>query len=548
MTAVDERLEPLLEIDEIQGNILGGFNKDHQAILALRFAGDDAAIGAVRRWLLLLIPRITWAREVVQYKNTRRDVIGRTGAEPYMPVVWKNIAFTHRGLAKLTPTADQFTDVVFRAGLDAAASARLGDPVTIGKRGHISTWVVGKPGEEPDMLLIIAADDADQLAVEVQMHMASATAAGIVCSPCDVGHDLAHFTVDGVAFPRGREHFGFKDGISQPGIRGRTSADADIFLTPRIAGATSPDPDEPEFAQPGQPLICAGEFVLGYPRQSEASPRRAVDPMPLASRDGASDPRAVAPWWARNGSFLVFRRLAQDVPAFNRFLASEAGRLATLPDFSGITEDALGALLVGRWRSGAPILRTPQKDNPDLGKATPANNAFDYAQAADPADGFGSVPEDPLALTCPAAAHIRKVNPRAMSTDLGAPTRTLTRRILRRGIPFGPPLPIGTTAEEPPQERGLLFLCYQASIAEQFEFLSANWANDTAKPFALSPPGGSGHDMIIGQAGDSLERFCLIGAAMEPVRTSERWVTATGGGYFFAPSKTALTTVLSRDS
>jgi deferrochelatase/peroxidase EfeB len=117
-------------------------------------------------------------------------------------------------------------------------------------------------------------------------------------------------------------------------------------------------------------------------------------------------------------------------------------------------------------------------------------------------------------------------------------------RILRRGIPFGPPLPIGATEDPAPVHRGLLFISYQASIAEQFEFLNASWANDVSKPFTLSPPTGSGYDMIIGQRNDVAARFCLVGASMERVESSARWVTPTGGGYFFAPSKTALSTVL----
>lgn len=539
---MDNLLEPLLDIDEIQGNSLGGFNKDHQAILTLRFGGDGKTVASVRRWLTMLLPSITWLHEVADYKQERREIIAREGAEPYMPVVWKNIAFTFTGLSKLTATANEFTDLAFRDGLNRARSQGLGDPTIAGMPGNIDSWVVGKPGEEPDVLLIIAADDDAALTGEARATMAAATAAGLICGPCDVGHDLAHFKAGGKPFPRGREHFGFKDGVSQPGVRGRVAADR--FLTqPRMPDAGGSE-FEPEFGAPGQPLVCAGEFVLGYGRQNESSPRAAIEPVRLGPR-GSKDPDAVAPWWARNGSFVVYRRLAQDVPAFNRFLQREATRLAALPAFKELSEHRLGAMLVGRWRSGAPIIRTPLKDDPDLGAKSPANNAFGYAANFDPMDGFGPVLDDSLAEICPAAAHVRKVNPRDMGTDQGDPTHTLVRRILRRGIPYGPPLQIGAKDDPDRAERGLLFISYQASISEQFEFLISNWANDVSKPFALGPPTGSGHDLILGQVGNAHERFCLVGETMERVTTSDRFVTTTGGGYFFAPSKTALERVLS---
>ena len=87
-------------------------------------------------------------------------------------------------------------------------------------------------------------------------------------------------------------------------------------------------------------------------------------------------------------------------------------------------------------------------------------------------------------------------------------------------------------------------MSYQASIREQFEFVAATWSNDTAKPFTFNPPDGTGHDMVLGQIGDEGHRFCLVGADQSRIETDDRWVTATGGGYFFAPSRTALAEVL----
>src|SRR2546425_444171 len=46
MSAEFDLLEPVVAANEIQGNILGGFNKDHQAILPLRFDSGAASVSA----------------------------------------------------------------------------------------------------------------------------------------------------------------------------------------------------------------------------------------------------------------------------------------------------------------------------------------------------------------------------------------------------------------------------------------------------------------------------------------------------------------------
>jgi Dyp-type peroxidase family len=260
--------------------------------------------------------------------------------------------------------------------------------------------------------------------------------------------------------------------------------------------------------------------VFGYPAQNPNDPVRAGVPVDAG------------PAWADDGSFLVFRRLNQDYAAFWAFLADEATRL-------GMTPEAVGALVVGRWRSGAPVIRTarsrpagPGRDDPDLGRDREASNDFDFSGA--PARGHAyENGQDPLGLACPASAHIRKVNPRAGYTDQGGQEDTLTRLILRRGIPFGP-----LFVDAPRQERGLHFLCYQTSIVDQFEFLTRVWSNS---PVA---PRGGGIDLAVGQHEDPSRTAFLArpgGArATVPVTAGLPFVVATGGEYLFAPSKDGL--------
>lgn len=543
----DDLLEPLLMVDEIQGNILGGFHKDHQGVIPLYFPQDAATITAVRRWLARFAARVTPLAEVLPFKREFKRRIAREGAEPVdMVALWRNIAFSYPGLAKLVPQeAPAFKNTTFQRGLPFSSSL-LSDPIGMGMRGEKHSWLFGGPDTIPDLLLIIAGDDPAAVEHEVHVIIAEAQATGMTCPHYDIGHDLAYYNDATLHYEPGHEHFGFKDGISQPGVRGRLSTGENDFLTPRTAISDN-DPSHPEWGAPGQPLVCVGEFVLGYGKQHAEFPRLATPPDKLGS-----DPDAVAPIWARNGSYLVYRRLGQDVPAFNRFLVQGAEQLAQSPGFAGMTAERLGALLVGRWKSGAPLMRAPDADNCHLGRRTSANNAFAYnGTLSDPQDGFPFTAQDFEGVMCPLVAHIRKVNPRDIDTgDLGPQTENLTRRILRRGIPYGRPLPPGTIEDPNDEERGLLFLSYQADIQKQFERLCQSWMNQSNEPQA----GTNGFDMVVGQTNQGVSqrvRTCVLknsSGADEALSTQEfdpkDWVFPTGGGYFFAPSLSALRDVL----
>jgi deferrochelatase/peroxidase EfeB len=239
-------------------------------------------------------------------------------------------------------------------------------------------------------------------------------------------------------------------------------------------------------------------------------------------------------------------------------MRDEAARLANLPGFAGMNDERLASLLVGRWPSGAPVNRVPAKDNPDLGRDAQSNNHFRFDSdshliplADGSSDPFNMATADPAGIVCPWAAHIRKLNTRDSGSDLGGRDSTFLRRILRLGIPFGEPL--ANRYEDPASNpkadsRGLLFLCAQASIEDQFEFLVSRWANDPSRP---KMPGG--HDLVIGQNASDPERArsCTIfgtNFAQAKVAVSKEWVIPTGGGYFFVPSLSALRTVISAEN
>jgi Dyp-type peroxidase family len=337
---------------------------------------------------------------------------------------------------------------------------------------------------------------------------------------------------------RGHEHFGFKDGVSQPAIRGRASADPHDFIDPRRLAADDPSFDL--FAEPGRVLVWPGQFIIGYNRQ---------DGLELTKPRAPVVPKLA---WQRNGSYLVYRRLRQHAHRFWRFCTDEATRL-TATAGREVTPVAFASLLVGRWPSGAPVVRTPDRDRPDLASDDNANNDFLFSEKtpvvrlADGTVAGGTLPPataDPNGLLCPFPAHIRKVNPRDDPSDTSGPRNTKTRLMLRRGIPYGPATKTAQPLDDDGADRGLLFMSYQASIDNQFEFVTRTWVNRANSPHDSTPP--TGHDPIIGQ--DSAGRFVRCALVNEQIDlAAEPWVVTTGGGYFFTPSISAIATVLAAD-
>src|SRR5262249_12894453 len=181
------------------------------------------------------------------------------------------------------------------------------------------------------------------------------------------------------------------------------------------------DPADPRaliFAKPGQPLVWPGQYVFGYPTQRE-------DPLvPGAIADGGEP-------WMTDGSFLVFRRLRQDVLAFRRFV-EQAIPLVSSAFGPSVAEEFVGALLVVRWKDGSPLMITPSHPNSVISSDAMAINFFQFANptlAVTITDNnttrtIQGSPADPFGQRCPLTAHIRKVNPRDRTTNQGGPGRT----------------------------------------------------------------------------------------------------------------------------
>jgi Dyp-type peroxidase family len=213
----------------------------------------------------------------------------------------------------------------------------------------------------------------------------------------------------------------------------------------------------------------------------------------------------------RNGTFLAFRKFHTRVAAFRKYLREQAS--------TSEGEELIAAKMVGRWRSGAPLVLAPEHDDPNLGADADRNNTFSY-------EG------DMQGLKCPFSSHIRRVNPRdALKNDLVAVD---LHYFLRRGTNYGPPLPEGVL-EDDGAERGGVFLLIGAHLQRQFEFVQSQWMTD-----GNFIGHGTEQDPIVGNGeGDGI--FTI---PKRPIRRRlhgmPQFVAVRGGEYCFMPGLRAL--------
>jgi Dyp-type peroxidase family len=472
--------------ETIQGNVLARFKKPHQMFLFLNFNNHQ---DGARRWLTTLIEedRIATTRAVAEHNAQYRAWNTEDGTQPPTQI-WMGVSLTSWGLVTLHPELaadllayDAFWRGPLAEGRDehgnlTAPPALLGDEEASDPRN----WVIGGPDQAPvDALVTIAADDEDELDVraEAERRIAQRLGLTVLEVPQRDGRSTKGQRGDTLQGPRGgTEHFGFKDGVSQPGIRGFTSA------TIRHGRWENRH-------QPGSQIIATGEFVLGYAGERGTYPRtRPPDP----------------PWWMRDGSFHVFLRLTQDVPGWRDQMDHLSGELS---------ED-VAAMVIGRRPDGTPL--APAGGGQGL-------NDFDYA-------------DDPDGHHTPRFAHIRKANPRDDTVF-----QDRTHRLLRRGIPFGPPFePNQVGAPEEDVERGLLLNAFMASVENQFELVQRNWTSNP-QSLPVTPGQGEPESTIIDGPdpliGPSTHPCVLRREGREPLQLDlRRFVCTTGAVYAFAPS------------
>jgi Dyp-type peroxidase family len=425
---------------------------------------SDIQAGALRprptpfaaTYIVLEIGEAKGGREVMR----RLAAAVTPAADPGGPErdTWVSVALTSQGLKALGVPADALASFPepFRQGM-AARAHKLGD---VGESAP-ENWE--KPLGTSAVHVIVTAVSPDTPRLETAFARAQKAFQ-------EVSGVKAIWRQDCHAHADEKEAFGFKDGISHPAIEG--------------SGIAGTNPQE-------KPLQ-AGEFVLGYPDEMAEAP---MIPQPDIL--------------ARNGSFIVFRKLHQKVAAFRQWLKANATEKQT--------EELLAAKLMGRWRSGAPLALSPVGDDPTLGVDPKRNNDFLYR--ADDAVGYKT----------PLGSHIRRMNPR--DADVAGVVRI--HRMIRRGTSYGPPLPEGVL-EDDGADRGLMFAFVGAHLGRQFEFVQSEWMNDGSF-FG----GGEEKDPVAGAVGDGTFKIPRrpVPARLEGLA---RFTVTRGGEYGFLPGLRAL--------
>jgi deferrochelatase/peroxidase EfeB len=250
-----------LELQEIQGDVLLGLQKFFERFIFFEIKDVAAFKKALRQ---RIVKRITITKEVLLREFQLRDHKTQ-GRHDRLPIAGLNLGFTSAGLKQLIPNVD-LKDPSFAAGAKARA-VNLNDPVDA--QGKLTTWIPQFLADGIHGVFLIAGGTEDAVNQEATVVL------GILGASVAVSFDQTGKTRPGAA--KGHEHFGWLDGVSQPGINGLT--------TPF----------------PGQEMLDPGLFVFGYP--------------------GGPQPNLP---WMKNGSFMVFRRLKQLVPEFNQLLLDQA--------------------------------------------------------------------------------------------------------------------------------------------------------------------------------------------------------------------------------
>jgi Dyp-type peroxidase family len=446
-----------IDVSDIQGFALKGYSFPHARFLLLELLHSKDA----QNFILKLLPDLT--------TGERWDK---------KPSTTLNIAFTHKGLVKLElplPTLLSFP-VEFQQGMKARGDILY----DTGKNGP-EHWDAVWREERVHVWLALYADSLaglEQKCTSVRQIMDQTNGAKLLET-----QDACAIYLNNKPTPN--EHFGYRDGFGNPDFKG---AERDCV------------PGQGKLAKDGswEPL-ATGEFLLGYADEAGELP---VAPIPHLL--------------ARNGTFMVYRKMHQNVAAFRNYL-EEKGKL-----YPG-GKEKLASKFVGRWRDGTPVELSPDREDPSIVIDDSRNTNFTYGN-------------DLAGQRCPIGAHIRRTNPRDAFGFNGQLINR--RRIMRRGLPYGQYVPDGQPVNDQ-DDRGIIFIALNASLFRQFEFVQQEWieyGNDAHQ--------GNDNDFLTGNHGgkDKLVVQGTADAKNPPFICAQlpNFVELRGGDYFFMPSLTAL--------
>jgi Dyp-type peroxidase family len=483
--ARDEAAQSVLA--DLQGNILTGHGRDHARFLFVKIDAQKAA--ETKNWLADFARKhVTSALKQKHQRTLWREAGLDGGAIAHIALSasgYRKLGFAETALPQGADPFARRQTTSYRNAFSTGMKARqpyLLDPA-------VADWESGYR-DDIDVMILLADDDVAALESRAR-DVAAAISSFAIVQAVETGQTVHRkFNLPGGEKELGVEHFGFVDGRSQP-----------LLLQEEVDGEAKAGDKTWQAAAPAKLVLVKDE---------------------LAGNDHSY------------GSFLVFRKLEQNVRGFRRAMKD-------LGSAVGVSPELAGAMAVGRFEDGTPIAMSGKSG---IGPV----NDFDFAGDAN-------------GLKCPFQSHVRKTNPRGEAVGPKAPLdKTVEdeklRRIARRGIPYGGDLTVDKPEGELPEGGvGLLFFCYQADILEQFEFIQRVWANN---PFFLEPAKSgkknqhydvTGLDPLIGQ-----KHPTSPGAAQPARNWPSAWgqptkkcpvdfagfVSMKGGEYFFSPSLTFL--------
>jgi len=573
-----------IDTSEIQSLVFGGMGKLRaSALLSVKFPDNTSDNNALLSdWLSHVsgyakdthstLATVTFddRRAAIDLGNdpTKND---NTYTDPVRPKPHAmNIAFSPAGLKRLGLGALMHKDdghsssaltsfpAAFRSGMVGPDRQQILGDINENAPSH---WKWGAD-DGADAVLLLYAENTEALDRLIQQEAAALASKNISVTN----------TILTEQFPRNlndiKEPFGFRDGISQPVIKGSR----------QFHGGVS-----------DIHVVEPGEFILGYKDNAGYYPSTAVvnanakgahflpslpeampDRFPVFPTDSNADLKDLG----RNGTFLVVRQLEQHTSKFTAFVKHQALTLRKEYGLDYVTEEWVGAKLVGRWKDGSSLLRYPYKskstlleekrlqdaqaadilhpstpDDPFTSKMSPMSDDNKSAQQIPSLDrnsellstpNVGATPkfsdneflhgvDDPQGLRCPYSAHIRRANPRD-SLAPGEPTQlriSNRHRILRRGRGYKERGKDGDT-------KGLLFMCLNANLERQYEFIQQTWINSSSfhglenEGDVIAQPHAGGKFTIPTSSGPIV------------MKNLQSFITMRGGGYFFMPSRSAI--------
>ena len=465
--------------EDIQGNILKSHARPHVKLLFLQFeAGKEEVKEWIRKAVAPMVTSFDNQLKTTETKKENRTAVTSQTAQRALVIdrdsLFCNFLITSAGFRKLGLELPDEDGETFEAGMENRIAA---DPPR-------EDWETAYQGPV-DALLLLANDHQniiEQSDLEIRDTMQGI--AKVVAS--EIGE-----VIKGKTKGLDLEHFGFADGISQPRF-------------------FREDLDDKDTTEVWNPFASLDLVLLKDPNGKSFVDGFTGEPVPSDNGEFGF------------GSYMVFRKLEQNVRGWNEAVSDLASE-------HGIAPEWLGAMAVGRFKDG-----TPTAIGSAPGSVQPLSNDFNYAG-------------DKKGLSCPFHAHIRKTNPRDESVGpFGVTTESeRAHRIARRGIPYGRPAGVGE--EQPAENVGLLFMCFQSSISNQFEFMQQTWADNETflnKTFNQQAANDTGLDSVIGQAqGQPINQTWgrTHGADNDFASFSfGGFVKLKGGEYFFAPSISAL--------